>query len=115
MQNIVFLYIYFIVATFTVFALWSLAGFGIVGNKAFRETCDMMELHTQGYKNEFVLDKLSCAELKKAGNAITEAQLGANAAVNEGNMQLNGVLLAPFLATQACLVPCIEGQSLCSL
>ena len=87
-QNIIFLYLYFIVATFTVFALWSLAGLAFVGHRAFDETCKMMELHYQGNPNDYVTDNLPCDDLAKAGDAVTEAQEGANAAVEAGNEQL---------------------------
>lgn len=91
-QNIIFLYLYFIIATFTVFALWSLAGFAFVGHKAFDETCKMMELHYQGNPNDYVTDNLPCEDLERAGDSVTEAQLGANAAVEAGNEQLERML-----------------------
>lgn len=96
MQSIIFLYLYFILATFTVFALWSLAGFGFVGNKAFEETCTMMDLHAQGQKNKYVLDNLPCDELAKAADSVTEAQAGANAAVEDGNVSIRSALFYPL-------------------
>ena len=107
LQSIIFLYLYFIVATFTVFFLWSLAGFAFVGNKAFDETCKMMDLHAQGYQNEYVLDNLPCDDLATAGAAVREAQLAANTEVEEGNTSIERTIAA-LLFVKSCL---IEGSA----
>ena len=96
LQSIIFLYLYFIVATFTVFFLWSLAGFAFVGNKSFRETCTMMDLHAQGNKNQYVVNNLPCDDLATAGDAVRESQVAANAQVVEGNAQLEVGCLSPL-------------------
>jgi hypothetical protein len=97
MQRITFVYLFFILATFTVFALWSLAGFALAGLRAFDETCTMMDLHAQGQKNEYVEEKLPCDKLAEAGNIVLEAQLGANAVVAKGNEGIQGSIPFEFM------------------
>jgi hypothetical protein len=89
-QSIIFLYLYFILATFVVFACWILAGFALLGNEAFSETCDMMELHVAGQRNPYVLENLRCDQLADAGAAVSEAQAAGNVAVKDANTQING-------------------------
>lgn len=92
-QSIIFLYLFFILATGLVFACWVLAGFALIGNKAFDETCEMMQLHAAGQKNQWVLENLPCDELAKAGDAVSEAQVGGNAAVESANGDIESMLL----------------------
>eukprot|EP00892_Ulva_mutabilis_P012478 jgi/Ulvmu1/9602/UM054_0032.1 len=87
-RNIIFLYLYFILGFFVIFFLWVLAGFGITGNRAFTETCDMMRLHVAGDRNPTVLEELHCNDLAGAKDQINAAVLSGNVAVMELNDQL---------------------------
>lgn len=89
MQKIVFLYLYFILGFFVVFFLWCLAGFGITGNRAFSETCDMMRLHVAGDRNPTVLEELHCDEIAGAKAEINSAVVAGNDAVADINAELD--------------------------
>lgn len=82
------MYLYFIVGFFIIFFLWCLAGFGITGNRAFTETCDMMRLHVAGDRNPTVIEELQCDELAGARSEINSAVLSGNAAVQDLNTAL---------------------------
>lgn len=88
LQAIIFLYLYFIIGFFVIFFLWSLAGFGITGNRAFVETCEMMELHVAGDRNPTVLEELHCEDLTGVTPQINAAVLSGNDAVDDLNAEL---------------------------
>ena len=87
-QSIIFLYLYFIIGFFVIFFLWCLAGFGITGNRAFVETCDMMKLHVAGDRNPTVLEELHCDDLAGGRGQINDAVVSGNNAVADLNEQL---------------------------
>ena len=70
------------------FALWVLTGIGITGNRAFVETCAMMELHVAGDRNPTVIEELRCDDLAGGRDLINDAVRSGNEAVNDINAEL---------------------------